>query len=95
MPQRTAPTDGTPTQAMQPSVTPTPLDVYSFAGKTIDFSLLELRTATRHIHLTLMETELLRYLVQNSGRAISRKEILDQVWHLREDTDTRAIDNFI
>ncbi|HUZ05573.1 MAG TPA: helix-turn-helix domain-containing protein, partial [Acidobacteriaceae bacterium] len=56
---------------------------------------LELRTATRHIHLTLMETELLRYLVQNSGRAISRKEILEQVWHLREDTDTRAIDNFI
>ena len=95
MPQRTAPTDGTPTQAMQPSVTPTPLDVYSFAGKSIDFSLLELRTATRHIHLTLMETELLRYLVQNSGRAISRKEILEQVWHLREDTDTRAIDNFI
>ncbi len=99
MPQRSAsthgPTLGTPTQALHQPATPTPPDVYSFAGKSIDFSLLELRTATRHIHLTLMETELLRYLVQNSGRAISRKEILEQVWHLREDTDTRAIDNFV
>jgi DNA-binding response OmpR family regulator len=43
----------------------------------------------------MMEVELLRYLVRNPGRAISRSEILDKVWHLHEDTDTRAIDNFI
>lgn len=70
-------------------------DVYSFAGKTIDFSLLELRTSDKTIHLTLMEAELLRHLIQNPGRAIARKEILEQVWRLREDTDTRPIDNFI
>ena len=73
----------------------TPADVYTFAGKTIDFSLLELRAADKRTRLTLMETELLRHLVRNPGRAISRSEILDQVWHLHEDTDTRAIDNFI
>ena len=73
----------------------TPADVYTFADKTIDFSLLELRAADKHIRLTLMETELLRHLVRNPGRAISRSEILEQVWHLHEDTDTRAIDNFI
>ncbi|MGC1785047.1 MAG: response regulator transcription factor [Acidobacteriaceae bacterium] len=70
-------------------------DVYTFSGKTIDFSLLELRTTDKHIRLTLMETELLRHLVRNSGRAVSRSEILEHVWHLHEDTDTRAIDNFI
>ncbi len=70
-------------------------DVYAFSDKTIDFSLLEMRTASKQIHLTLMEADLLRYLIQNSGRAVSRKEILEQVWHLHEDTDTRAIDNFI
>lgn len=70
-------------------------DAYTFGGRTIDFSLLELRTTDRHIRLTLMETELLRHLVRNPGRAISRSEILEQVWHLHEDTDTRAIDNFI
>jgi DNA-binding response OmpR family regulator len=68
---------------------------YTFAGKTIDFSLLELRAADKQVRLTMMEVELLRYLVHNPGRAISRTEILDKVWHLHQDTDTRAIDNFI
>lgn len=70
-------------------------DEYTFAGKTIDFSLLELRAADKQVRLTMMEVELLRYLVHNPGRAISRNEILDKVWHLHQDTDTRAIDNFI
>jgi len=47
------------------------------------------------IQLTLMETELLRYLISRAGQAVSRKAILEEVWNLREDTDTRAIDNFI
>jgi DNA-binding response OmpR family regulator len=42
-----------------------------------------------------MEAELLRHLIRNRGRVVSRKSILEQVWGLREDTDTRAIDNFI
>ena len=49
----------------------------------------------RVVRLTLMEAELLRYLVANAGRAVSRREILEEVWNLHEDTDTRAIDNFI
>jgi DNA-binding response OmpR family regulator len=68
---------------------------FSFGGKTIDFGVLELRTATNVIHLTLMESELLRYLVRNDGRVVSRKQILEEVWGLHEDTDTRAIDNFM
>ncbi|HEX4022994.1 MAG TPA: response regulator transcription factor [Acidobacteriaceae bacterium] len=85
----------TPAQTQNKPAVPATPDVYSFSDKTIDFSLLELRTATKHIQLTLMEAELLRHLIQNPGRAIARKEILEQVWHLHEDTDTRAIDNFI
>lgn len=69
--------------------------VYAFDGRVIDFGKLELRVNGNTIHLTLMEAELLRYLVRNSGRAISRKSILEEVWGLHEDTDTRAIDNFI
>jgi DNA-binding response OmpR family regulator len=42
-----------------------------------------------------MESDLLRYLVLNQGRIISRKELLEQVWRVHEDTDTRAIDNFM
>ncbi|MGD0963781.1 MAG: response regulator transcription factor [Candidatus Acidiferrales bacterium] len=69
--------------------------VFSFHGKTIDFDALELRTGGNTIQLTLMEAKLLRHLVQSQGRTVSRKSILEDVWGLREDTDTRAIDNFI
>jgi len=68
---------------------------FSFAGKSIDFGKLELRSGESTIHLTLMESELLRHLVRNDGLIVSRKQILEEVWGLHEDTDTRAIDNFI
>jgi DNA-binding response OmpR family regulator len=42
-----------------------------------------------------MEAQLLRYLVKHEGNVVSRKAILENVWGLNEDTDTRAIDNFI
>jgi DNA-binding response OmpR family regulator len=67
----------------------------SVNGRTIDFQNLELRDGDEIVHLTLMEVKLLQYLIANEGRAVSRKEILEQVWELQEDTDTRAIDNFI
>jgi len=70
-------------------------DIFSFGGKTIDFEELELRTLGNTIHLTVMEAELLRYLVKSEGRVVSRKAILEEVWGLHEDTDTRAIDNFV
>jgi DNA-binding response OmpR family regulator len=70
-------------------------DSFKFDGKIFDFQRMQLRTPTQVFQLTLMEAELLRYLIVNSGRPVSRKEILEQVWGLHEDTDTRAIDNFI
>jgi two-component system, OmpR family, alkaline phosphatase synthesis response regulator PhoP len=75
--------------------TPPPEEEFTFSGKTVDFQRLQLRDGRQSFQLTLMETELLRYLIRNSGRPVSRKEILEQVWGLKEDTDTRAIDNFI
>lgn len=68
---------------------------FFFAGKTIDFGALELRSGGTTIHLTLMESELLRHMVRNDGKIVSRKQILEEVWGLHEDTDTRAIDNFV
>ena len=69
--------------------------VLTINGRTIDFENLELRNGDELVRLTLMETKLLQYLIENEGRAISRKTILEEVWNLQEDTDTRAIDNFI
>jgi DNA-binding response OmpR family regulator len=70
-------------------------DRYTFAGRTIDFDTLELVVGDRTMQLTLMEANLLRFLIEHEGKAISRKTMLERVWGLREDTDTRAIDNFI
>jgi DNA-binding response OmpR family regulator len=70
-------------------------DVFSFNGKTIDFGTLELRVNDSTIQLTLMEAKLLGHLIRSKGRTVSRKSILEDVWGLHEDTDTRAIDNFI
>jgi len=72
-----------------------PSSVYNFDDKHIDFDTLELRVKNQTIQLTLMEAQLLRHLIRNEGKAVSRKSILEDVWGLREDTDTRAIDNFI
>ena len=71
------------------------IDQYMFAGRTIDFDTQELRVNDRTWPLTLMEVNLLRYLIQHEGKAVSRKAMLEDVWAVHEDTDTRAIDNFI
>ena len=77
----------------QPPAAPTP--DYTLANRTISFEDLEIRGAEKTIHLTLMEADLLRYLVDRPNKIVPRKEILENVWHVRDDTDTRAIDNFI
>jgi two-component system, OmpR family, alkaline phosphatase synthesis response regulator PhoP len=69
--------------------------VFSFEGRTIDFGTLELRSNGNTIQLTLMEAKLLRHLIRSAGKTVSRKSILEDVWGVREDTDTRAIDNFL
>ena len=74
---------------------PAPSDEYSFNSRTIRFDTLELLSPGRTTQLTLMEADLLRYLTTHEGKVVSRKDILEQVWRVHEDTDTRAIDNFI
>ena len=68
---------------------------HTINGRTIDFVNLELRSGDEVHRLTLMEAKLLQYLIAHRGTAVSRKTILEDVWGLQEDTDTRAIDNFI
>jgi DNA-binding response OmpR family regulator len=68
---------------------------FRFGDKSVDFDRLELRVREQVFPLTLMEANVLRYLVDNEGKRVSRKALLTNVWGLHEDTDTRAIDNFI
>ncbi len=92
-------------QTSLPSETPTtqptsaePTPTCTLAGRTIDLDNLEIRPQdpeAKTIHLTLMEADLLRYLLDHPGKIVSRSELLENVWHVKEDTDTRAIDNFV
>jgi DNA-binding response OmpR family regulator len=73
-------------------------DVFVFGDKgdkAVNFDLLELSVHGQVFRLTLMEANLLRYLIEHEGKSVSRKAMLENVWSVQEDTDTRPIDNFI
>jgi DNA-binding response OmpR family regulator len=90
-----------PSEAASPQPTAEPTPAYPLAGHLIDLDNLEIRPehpqdpSEKTIHLTLMEADLLRYLLDHPGKIVPRSELLENVWHVKEDTDTRAIDNFI
>ena len=77
------------------SQTPSLGDQLSLGDRVIDFQRMELVTEGERVPLTLMETNFLKYLAQRDGQTVSRRAILEDVWGVREDTDTRAIDNFV
>ena len=70
-------------------------ETVSVGTREIDFAALEIRGGPQTVHLTVMEADLLRYLLAKAGRIVSRKEILEEVWRVHSDTDTRPVDNFI
>lgn len=79
-----------------PAPAPVPAkDTFTFGDKSVDFNLLQLRVRDQVFPLTLMEGNVLRYLIQHENQPVPRKKMLEDVWALHEDTDTRAIDNFI
>ncbi|HMD40005.1 MAG TPA: response regulator transcription factor [Candidatus Acidoferrum sp.] len=84
-----------PAPAKEPQPIADAPEPFRFDDKIVDFQNLQLRVGKQVIPLTMMESDLLRFLIRNSGRAVSRKQILQEVWDLHEDTDTRAIDNFV
>jgi DNA-binding response OmpR family regulator len=81
--------------AEPPEPPPDSTHAFTFGEKSVDFDRLELRVRDQVFPLTLMEANVLRYLIDNEGKRVSRKAMLANVWGLHEDTDTRAIDNFI
>jgi DNA-binding response OmpR family regulator len=81
-------------KAQNPAQPPEP-DSFTFGEKSVHFDLLELHVRGEVFKLTLMELNVLRHLIRNAGKPVARGAMLEAVWGLREDTDTRALDNFI
>ena len=61
----------------------------------VDFRSFEVHVRGTTSRLTLLEAMLLKLLVQNAGRVVSKAEILEKVWNVHPETQTRAVDNFI
>ena len=69
-------------------------DSYQFLGGSVDFSRREVALENgRRNELSERESELMQYLVSNSGRAIAREELLRHVWRIDpKNIETRTID---
>ena len=69
--------------------------VYRFGDNQVNFENLQCRAGKRQFQLTAREAFLLKYLIENKGRAVSRKELLEKVWDMGSGVETRTVDNFI
>lgn len=78
-----------------PRAVPSKLTTYEFAAVKINFPAYELTVADKPVQLTKREWELLAFFVENEGRLIPRKELLESVWHMPGHIQTRAPDQFI
>ncbi|GBD88001.1 sensory transduction protein regX3 [bacterium BMS3Abin03] len=73
----------------------TEMPVVEFGKNKIDFEKLKCSCSTGEIRITPREAMLLKYLIENKGKIISRKELLENVWHMNPDIETRTVDIFI
>jgi len=81
--------------AMRRTVRAVPSDVASFGDVRVDFAKMELARSGRSVQLTAQEFKILRFMVQNPERVISREELLNTVWGYQHYPSTRTVDNHI
>lgn len=69
--------------------------LYQFGNNRIDFENLNCTSGLKKFALTQREAMVLKYLIERKGKIVSRKELLENVWHLNPEIETRTVDNFI
>jgi hypothetical protein len=69
--------------------------MFVFGDVTIRFSAMEAFRKGEPVVLTTMEFKVLKYLIQNAHRVISRDELLNEVWGYENYPCTRTVDNHI
>ena len=68
------------------------IEIYEKGPLKINVSTFEVAVKGKPVRLTLKEFELLRFLVQNPNRVLSRDQILDRVWGSETFVDSRTVD---
>ena len=76
--------------------TRTPItETFSFGDVKVDFSKMELRRNGALVTLTAQEFKVLKFLMENAERVVSREELLNEVWGYQNYPSTRTVDNHI
>jgi DNA-binding response OmpR family regulator len=68
---------------------------FAFDDVVVHFDRFEVETPRGTMRLTTREAGLLRALIEREGEAVPRGELLEAVWGLRPETNTRVVDSFI
>jgi two-component system, OmpR family, alkaline phosphatase synthesis response regulator PhoP len=69
--------------------------IYRFGKNVVNFENLVCSAGSKKIVLTQREAMVLKYLVENKDKIVSRKELLENVWHINPEIETRTVDIFI
>ncbi len=68
---------------------------FKFGDNQINFENLTCQCGEKEVQLTAREAILLKYLIDHEGKVLSRKELLEEVWNINSEIETRTVDNFI
>ncbi|MHC4178150.1 MAG: response regulator transcription factor [Planctomycetota bacterium] len=82
-------------RAERPRAQSTRVTTFEFGDARINFETFEVTTSGVPVRMTQLEMTLLRYFVENEGRVIPRHELLENVWDMSGNVNTRAPDQFI
>jgi DNA-binding response OmpR family regulator len=70
-------------------------ETFSFGDVKVDFTKMELTRDGVPVQMTSQEFKVLKFMIHNAGRVLSREELLNQVWGYKNYPTTRTVDNHI
>jgi len=72
-----------------------PNDIFRFGNNEINFNDYSCRAGKNTFHLTQKEAMLMKYLIEHKDQIVSRHDLLEHVWNITADIETRTVDIFI
>jgi DNA-binding response OmpR family regulator len=73
----------------------TPMSVYRIGDVEINFTTHEAVRGSEDVSFTALEFEIIKYLIQNRGRTVTRRQLLRDVWGIEQEIITRTVDRHI
>ena len=69
--------------------------LYRFGENEINFENFKCTSGKKEFQLTSYESMIMKYLIENKDKVVTRKELLENVWNMNPEVETRTVDNFI